>query len=429
MMNHILSRLLVLCAVAALVTACGGGPQTMDNSYGGGDGMNMTGSAGTDAPKPKPPAVKKEAKTLFEAGVQVYKSGGAKPDYDRAQSLFEDAISEDSTFGAAYFNIGAMYEERGNLDEARTWYTRSSEKGKAFGDGLVNIGRLHLAAGRKDDAMSAFKRAIQVEPLNGEAHLNMAHDARDRRDFPRAVKHVRAALKENNANVKAYEVLALVYYDLGRFRDAGRFELAKLVCDAGLKKDPKSASLHNTRGLVLLAQNELTLALGSFEKAIAADPKFFPAHMNLGALTFNYRDYETSYRHFDLAAKIQPKDLEAQVSRAVAARGLEKFDEAEMGYKAVIAADPKNTVANYNLGILYQEYASKLDEARSQFETVLRIERDDGKIRKEATARLKAIQIQVQNQKMMEEMLRKQKEQEAKAKAQEKAPAKPADGR
>ncbi len=427
MMNHILTRLLLLCAVSALVTACGGGPQSMGDSYGGGDG-DMSPGSGTDAPKPKPPAVKKEAKALFEAGVKAYNGAGGSPDYERAQSLFEDAISEDSAFGAAYFNIGAMYEERGNLDEARTWYTRSSEKGKAFGDGLVNIGRLELAEGRRDEAMSAFKRAIQVEPLNGEAHLNMAHDARNRRDFPRAVKHVRAALKENNANVKAYEVLALVYYDLGRFRDAGRFELAKLVCDAGLKKDPKSASLHNTRGLVLLKQNELTLALGSFEKAIAANSKFFPAHMNLGALTFNYRDYETSYRHFDLAVKIHPKDLQAQVSRAVAARGLERFDEAEKGYKAVIAADAKHTVAHFNLGILYQEYASKLDEARSEFETVLRIERDDADVRKEATARLKAIQIQIQNQKMMEEMLRKQKEQEAKAKAQEKTPAKPADG-
>lgn len=420
MMNHILLRLLLLCVLTALVTACGGGPQRAGDTYGG-DTMGDTGSDGTAAVKPKAPAVKKEAKALFEEAVKVYNAKGAQPDYARAQSLFEDAISEDPTFGAAYFNIGAMYEARGNLDEARTWYKRASEKGKSFGDGLVNIGRLHLVEGRKDEAMSAFRQALQVEPLNGEAHLNLAHDARDRRDFPKAVKHVRAALKENNANVKAYEVLALVYYDLGRFRDAGRFELAKLVCEAGLEKDPKSAPLHNTRGLILLQQKELTLALGAFEKAIVADAKFYPAHMNLGALTFNYRDYETSYRHFDLAAKINPKSLEARVSRAVAARGLERFDDAEKDYKSVIAVDPKHTVAHFNLGVLYQEYAEKLDEARAQFETVLRIEREDASVRKQASARIKAIQIQIENQKMMEEMLRKQKEQEAKAKAEEKA--------
>ena len=420
MMNRILMRLLLLNLVSVLAVGCGGTPQTMDEGYGAGTDDGSSG--GIDAPKPKPPAVKKEAKALFEEGVKAFKGSGGKPDYERAQSLFEDAISEDSSFGAAYFNIGAMYEQRGNLDEARTWYARSSEKGKAFGDGLVNIGRLHLAEDRKDEAMSAFKQAIRKEPLNGEAHLNMAHDARSRQDFPKAVQHVRAALKENNANVKAYEVLALVYYDLGRFRDAGRFELAKLVCDAGLEKDPKSASLHNTRGLVLLKQKELTLALGSFEKAVKFDPNFFPAHMNLGALTFNYRDYETSYRHYDLAVKIMPDNLDAQVARAVSARGLEKFDEAEKGYKAVIAADAKHTKAHFNLGVLYQEYTSNLDGARAEFETVLRIERDDANVRKEASARIKAIQIQVQNQKMMEEMLRKQKEQEAKAKA------KPAEG-
>ena len=104
----------------------------------------------------------------------------------------------------------------------------------------------------------------------------------------------------------------------------------------------------------------------------------------------------------------------------MAARGLERFDDAEKDYKSVIAVDPKHTVAHFNLGVLYQEYAEKLDEARAQFETVLRIEREDASVRKQASARIKAIQIQIENQKMMEEMLRKQKEQEAKAKAEEK---------
>jgi tetratricopeptide (TPR) repeat protein len=387
----------------------------MDDGYGD-DGSGTTG-AGEAASKP--PLVKKEAKVLFEAGVRAYQKGDGTPDYDRAQALFEDAISEDTAFGAAYFNIGRMYEERGKLDEARTWYKRASEKGKAFGDGQVNLGRLLLVSGRKAEAMAAFQRAIDLEEFNGEAHLNLAHDARMRRDFRAAVKHVRTALKENNANVKAYEVLALVYYDLGRFRDRGRFELAKLVCDAGLKKDPKSASLHNTRGLVLLQQKELTLALGAFTKAVAADPDYFPGHMNLGALTFSYRDYETSYRHFAIAVRLKPRVLEAQLAKAVAARGLGRLDEATAGYKAVIAADGNNTAAHFNLGVLYQEYTSKLDEARAEYETVLRVERDDGQLRKEVTRRLQAIQIQMKNQKLMKVMLRKQKEQEARAKAEE----------
>lgn len=382
--------------VAAL-TACGGTPSRPD------DGGTMVSSPdGQLRPDeiPAPPPVSREAKEVFGAAVVSYKSGNAK----QAIDLFQRAIEADESFGAAYFNIGRIYEEQGDLKEAKRWYEQSAEKGKGFGDGLVNLGRIELAKGNKAEALALFGKAVQVEPFNGEAHLNLAHEARERRDYANAVKHVRTALKEDSQNVLAYEVLARVYYDLGRF------ELAKLVCLTGLDI-AKTADLYNTLGLVHLKLDNVRLALAAFEDSLKVNAAYVPAHMNVGAITFNYRDYESSYRHFGEVVKQQPDNLDALLSKAVAARGLERLDEAEAGYKAVLAKDEAHVGARYNLGVLYQEYTQKLEEALKHYEAVLRYEQQDATLRKDVAQRIEAVRIQMKNMTEVEEMMRQQKAQ------------------
>lgn len=399
------ARMAALGLAALSLVACSGTPSRPDGNGGLGTGNGTgNGQQTPDLPDEPPaaPKVAKEAKPLFESGVKAYQSGNTA----KAISLFEEAIDVDDTFGAAYFNIGRIHEEQGRIDEARTWYERSAEKGKAFGDGLVNIGRLEMEKGNKGEAMALFRRAIQIEPFNGEAHLNLAQDARSRRAFADAVKHVRTALKEDSQNVLAYEVLARVYYDLGRV------ELSKLVCLAGLEIQ-KTADLYNTLGLVHLKQDNVTLALSAFEDALKVDGDYWPAHMNVGAITFNYRDYESSHRHFSEVLKQKPDHLEAMLSKAVSARGLERLDEAEAGYKAVLEKDQTYASAYYNLGILYQEYTQKLEDALTAYQNVLRHERQDADLRKDVTQRIQAVQIQIQNMAELKKMMEQQKAQEA----------------
>lgn len=386
-----------LVAATATLVACGGNPTQPDDRNG------VVGAGNPDQlpdEVPAPPPVNREAKVVFQSGVAAYKSGNT----NKAIDEFERAIEADEGFGAAYFNIGRIHEEKGDLDQARTWYERSAEKGKNFGDGLVNLGRLEMKKGNKSAAMALFRKAIQIEPFNGEAHLNLAQEARSRRDYVSAVKHVRTALKENSQNVLAYEVLARVYYDLGRI------ELAKLVCETGLALQ-KTADLYNTLGLVHLKQDNVRFALTAFEDALKTDKDYAPAHMNVGAITFSYRDYESSYRHFDAVVKQQPDNLEALLSKAVAARGLERLDEAEAGYKAVLAKDESHVGAHYNLGVLYQEYTQKLEDALKEYEAVLRYEREDAELRKDVAQRIEAVRIQIKNLKEVEEMMRQQKAQ------------------
>jgi tetratricopeptide (TPR) repeat protein len=247
-----------------------------------------------------------------------------------------------------------------------------------------------------------------MDKYNSEALLNMAQDDRLRRDYATAVKRVRTALKGNEKNAKAYAVLARVYYDMGLL------QLSKLVCVTGLQIDSSYPDLNNTLGLIHLRLSDVRAALTAFEAAVAADPTYVAARLNIGAITFNYRDYETSFRHFDVVAKREPKNQIAILSRAVALRGLNRLKEAETGYRNLLSLNPESVGAHYNLGILYQEYMSKPEDAIKPLEAVLQYERRDGTLRKDVVNRIKAIRIELKNKKEVEAMMREQKARQAK---------------
>ena len=416
-------RALMTTAFGAALAACGGGPTPQPGGEGGAGGSSQV-TPRDPGEAPAPPPVKKEARELFESAVKR-----APSDPDAALDAFKSAADEDPTLGAAYFNVGRLFEQKGEADKAEEWYRKSGTQGKEFGDGLANLGAMRLRAGKESEAVGLFREAVRADPLNPGGNINLAHELRKQKQYAEAVKRVRTALKRNAENVPAYEALGRIYLDLGRF------ELAKLVCLQGIgiaeelaknperqgALDPNPAGIHNVLGLVWLRLNDVTFALQSFESAVEANPDYLPAHLNLGAITFGYRDYETAYRHFDKAATLEPKNTTALLSRAVAARGLERLDEAEKGYLAVLELDPKHVGAHYNLGVLHQEYTQKLEDALKSFEQVLRYESQDQALRKDVTQRVQAVRIQVQNLKEMEQM---QREEAAKEKQ---APPPPAD--
>ncbi|MEE2756136.1 MAG: tetratricopeptide repeat protein [Myxococcota bacterium] len=394
-------RIVIVVSILTLV-ACGG-QQVVEPELGAGP----AGADQSTASRPKPPVVKRQAKDLFNEAMSNYRPGGGKALAKKTLRLLKDAVDEDPSFGAAYLNIGRIFEAMGDLDKAADYYQQAFAKGKNFADGIANYGRILMIRGETGQARAQFEKALQIDEYNAEALLNLAQDDRLRKDFDTARKRIRKALKGNEKNPKAYAVLARVYYDMGRD------DLVKLVCITGLKIDPDYADLNNTLGLVHLKKDDVRSALIAFEAAAKSDPSYVPARLNIGAITFNYRDYEKSLGHFDAVVAMHPKHKVGLLSRAAALRGLERYDEAARGYKDVLTIEGTHPGAHFNLGVLYQEYLSKPDLAMTHFDAVLAAERQDAAMRRDVTNRIKAIRIEIQNKKEVEAMMRQQKAEEA----------------
>ncbi len=387
---------LTLAIIVTLLSACGGGGPSGDLGPAPQDftSPRSNGSSTPAQKKPSKPKIDRGAKQLFILAGQV--ANRANPDYDRALELYQEAYEKDKNIRLALYNAGLVCELKGDESCARRFYEAAGNEG--IGDGWVNLGLLALAQGDRGQAESLFNRAVGVEPLNGRAHLNLAMFAKERRDFEFAMKSVRNALKEDSTNANAYDILAQIYYALGRYK------LALLVADAGLSDlDPKHPGLWTTQGLILLKMDDVIKAVRSFQMAVDLDPMNFAARLNLGLITFSYRDYEKSYQLLSEAVKLEPNNIEAVISQAVVARTLKRYDEARAGYNKVLTLSPNHPGATFNLAVLNQDYVEvdpndftkrlqMTQDAITKYQTVLNSAKNES-LRKKVSLRIEEAKV------------------------------------
>jgi tetratricopeptide (TPR) repeat protein len=367
---------LLLSLLAFTLVACGAGPQQPDEGN-----KPRKPQANTNPSKEEIKEIQAKSASALARGAEYFKA----KNFQKAVAEFEKALEEDPKSAMAVFNIGLSYQMLGNMDKAMEYYQKTTDMGK--GDGLVLMGLMKAAEGQDGEAEALYRQALNVEPLNGRAHLNLAAIAKGRKDYKEAVDRVKSALTEDSANGDAYDLLAQIYYDLGRY------ELARLVCEAGLQDiDPNHSGMYNTLGLVQLKLNQVIAALNAFKKAIELDDQNVAALMNYGSITFGYRDYQLSYQIFSKALSLEPNNTEALLSKSVAARTLDKIDEARAGYQQILAKDPNNVGAIFNTAIILQEYDRKFDEAIEKLNQASALS-NDSQFKETVSKRIEEIKI------------------------------------
>jgi tetratricopeptide (TPR) repeat protein len=268
----------------------------------------------------------------------------------------------------ARFNVGALWEECGDMEKAIKIYEELGEKN--FHLALNNLGVLEWNKGNTKKALDLFKRSVEADKKQAfAARNNLAAAHRDRyadklsqEDFDTAEKQIQNVLAVDTSNKTAYENLARLYYDRGRLKDQSYLVLANLVVTQALrvleKENQQSADIWNLKGLLFMQQDNQIDALKAFKKAVEVDPNHPDANRNIGFIAIRFRDYETAEKVFDTALKDKAvkRDIEVHIAMGVAKRGLKKFEEAEKWYRGAMEVDKKDPRPWYNLAVLNQDH-------------------------------------------------------------------------
>ena len=148
------------------------------------------------------------------------------------------------------------------------------------------------------------------------------------------------------------------------------------MCQQAKKYDESYAPIWNVLGLIELANKNVTAALSHFKTAVAKDPDYVPGLINWGAITINYRDYETAIDKFERAIKIGGDDYDVYLTLGVAYRGkgtgtedtaerrtwLKKSEDAYLKAASIRSGEP---APYYNLGLLWENYKFTDDEKKN----------------------------------------------------------------
>src|SRR5262245_28558310 len=90
-----------------------------------------------------------------------------------AVEAFQKAIAADSTFSWPYNNIGLLYMNQNDNEQALAWFTKAVEVNPNHLRAVHNQGRAAHKLKRYDQAATAYSRTIAIDPSYAEAHANL----------------------------------------------------------------------------------------------------------------------------------------------------------------------------------------------------------------------------------------------------------------
>ena len=102
-------------------------------------------------------------------------------------------------------------------------------------------------------------------------------------------------------------------------------------------------------------------ALAMFQEILAENPTIATAHLGIGDIYIVKKDYEKAEPHYSLAAKLEPRNFDAQYGHGLALQMLNRLVEAVRAYHRALTIDPDSIKANLNLAITYLQ----MNEAQS----------------------------------------------------------------
>jgi tetratricopeptide (TPR) repeat protein len=163
-----------------------------------------------------------------------------------------------------------------------------------------------------------------------------------------AKRVARRILTDKPKHTAALHLLGVALSQQGNHTEGLRF------IDAALQIEPESASIHNSRGNVLVASQRLEEALAAFEKSIALSPQYALALSNLGNVYQELGRFDHAILSYDKAIALTPDDAEALYNRGGALQKLRQFEEALLSYEKAITVKPDYADAFSNRGAVLQ---------------------------------------------------------------------------
>jgi Flp pilus assembly protein TadD len=353
------------CAAALGVAACGGGKV-----------VSGPRAATTVAlPPANPVAVGKMVQ-----GAQAAKDGQR----DRAVSLLREATAIDPNLWEARYDLGVVLASAGDLAGAEEQLAAAAKLAPDNQEIAVALAEVRRRRDEHKLAAEGLADFVQTHPNAVDARTLYVATLRESGQIDKAIAEAREVLVRKPADATALAELALSHLS------KGEKEAAALLAKQALDSNPNSAVAHRATGLLDLANGDDAEAFAEFRKAAAADPRDTTSRLNMGVVLLRAGAYAKAEEQYREILKVSPDDVEAQVGLAAALRGQadpqhpQKLEEARSLLEKVLAANPHDTAAQFNLGVLYADFLKKPADAAPLFRRFLADAPSDHPLRPEA---------------------------------------------
>ncbi|KAK7922900.1 hypothetical protein WMY93_009802 [Mugilogobius chulae] len=293
---------------------------------------------------------------------------------DRSAHFSTLAIKQNPMLAEAYSNLGNVYKERGQLQEAIEHYRHALRLKPDFIDGYINLAAALVAAGDMEGAVQAYVSALQynhdlycVRSDLGNLLKALGRLKRLRLgEIWLAIHHFEKAVTLDPNFLDAYINLGNV------LKEARIFDRAVAAYLRALSLSPNHAVVHGNLACVYYEQGLIDLAIDTYRRAIELQPHFPDAYCNLANALKEKGNVSEAEECYNTALRLCPTHADSLNNLANIKREQGNIEEAVQLYRKALEVFPEFAAAHSNLASVLQQQG-KLQEALMHYKEAIRI--------------------------------------------------------
>ncbi|XP_063363051.1 UDP-N-acetylglucosamine--peptide N-acetylglucosaminyltransferase 110 kDa subunit [Cydia amplana] len=333
---------------------------------------------------------------LLELAHREYQAG----DYESAELHCMQLWRQDSSNTGVLLLLSSIHFQCRRLDKSAHFSTLAIKQNPLLAEAYSNLGNVFKERGQLQEALENYRHAVRLKPDFIDGYINLAAALVAAGDMEQAVQAYVTALQYNPD-------LYCVRSDLGNLLKAlGRLDEAKACYLKAIETRPDFAVAWSNLGCVFNAQSEIWLAIHHFEKAVALDPNFLDAYINLGNVLKEARIFDRAVAAYLRALNLSPNNAVVHGNLACVYYEQGLIDLAVDTYRRAIELQPNFPDAYCNLANALKEKGQVAD-AEECYNTALRlcpshadslnnlanIKREQGYIEEATRLYLKALEV------------------------------------
>jgi tetratricopeptide (TPR) repeat protein len=323
---------------------------------------------------------------------------GQSETVEAANADFQTLSKRTSDDARVWLGLGRVDQFKGNLTGARAQYLEALRKKRDYLPARYALAEIGLRQHHPDETVAQTNEILRIRPndsrarlLRAEAYMGSGNPALARaeltsliRDFPNETEP-RLQLGMLAISEKKYSEAVAILAKLPTEKDTRplaalaaayteqkQFDKALQLLSDSLKKSPDDPVLRAQLVSSAALGSQYELAINELRKLIAADPKSVQLWLRLGEISELKNDYSGAVAAYRAAVALAPNDATSQLALASALSNAGRTDEARKQYENVLKVQPDNTAALNNLAFLLLETGGDLDKALGFAQQALR---------------------------------------------------------
>jgi tetratricopeptide (TPR) repeat protein len=229
---------------------------------------------------------------------------------EQAEEFFRLAAKDDPGGAEPLYGLGSVYLEQQKRREAREYFERAIKSAADYPATLPNawnnLGILVAREGKTDEAIGYFQKALEMNPEHAVALQNLGNAYRQKRDWGAAKKTLEHALVLNPEDPDANYGLGMVYAQLNDTPRAYEF------LQKALTARPAYPEALNNLGILYLRTGRAEEAKKSFAESIRVAPGFEQSYLNLARVYAIEGDKAQARATLEELLKVHPEQAQAQ---------------------------------------------------------------------------------------------------------------------